>query len=79
MTLYMHTCVPLLHRVLTSLAGLLDSLVSTCQALLGQHMVATSLLFAAAQVLYTDPSFHRTNTSCEISRRSSHGEHSAPQ
>ena len=34
-------------------------------------------LFAAAQVFYTDPSFHRTNTSCEISRRSSHGEHFA--
>ncbi len=40
-------------------------------------MVATSVLFAAAQVFYTDPSFHRTNTSCEISRRSSHGEHFA--
>jgi hypothetical protein len=41
-------------------------------------MVATASLFAAAQVLYTDPSFHCTNTSCEISRTSSHGEHFAP-
>ncbi len=41
-------------------------------------MVATPLLVVVAQVLYTDPSFHRTNTSCEISWKSSHGEHSAP-